>query len=109
MATMADKFEEIAKLFDEGKWTVRANARNMLHAPVEPNDPSACYWCMLGAMTKVDPKDETGIQTHGVSLVAEAYGFGSNVPYVNDRLIRDAQDAAAWARRAAALAKRRGL
>jgi hypothetical protein len=45
-------------LVDESHWTQVAEARNSDHVDVTFNDPTACKWCLLGALNYITLKGE---------------------------------------------------
>jgi|SRR5688572_5578872 len=39
-------------LSDQDRWTQKAHARDQCGNPVKPIEPSACCWCLLGAVAR---------------------------------------------------------
>lgn len=40
-------------LVDETKWTHGVGAKTATGAPISPNDPQACCWCLIGGAYKI--------------------------------------------------------
>lgn len=49
-----DRLRALDALFvDETKWTQWVGAKTAAGAPISPNDPQACCWCIVGGAYKV--------------------------------------------------------
>lgn len=71
---------------DESRWTHGYYAKDAQGYDVEPNEPSACCWCALGAVLHVEDlhsEEEAGSDAAS-ALERTALASGVAVPYIND-------------------------
>ena len=75
---MIDKLEAVRNLIsDERHWTKGQYARDERGKSVHPSSPTACKWCLTGAIDRAIDKDEDKQLAELYIRTTAAYGYES--------------------------------